>query len=296
MAGRRPEVAWRAAEWLTLLGLLTLVVGPLTFGLLQLEYPWTWWGEWITVDGERRYAPGALDYVVALDVDETGAARRIPGPLLRGVAITLGVSLAALLIALPAGVALGLGSVSPNRGLRAWCGLYVETVRNSPLLIQIFVFYYVVGATIDSLPRLPGSIWSDHRAALLGTAALAVFCAAYLAEIVRGGIEALPPGQLEAARALGLSHGQAMRAVILPQALRAGLPAMAGQFVSLVKDSSLLSVIGVLELTKRARESIGTSLLALELWLLAAALYLVITIPLAQGVRWLERRLARSDR
>lgn len=277
---------WQRAEYATLLVLVAVSVAPLAIGIAWFDYPWRWTGE----ERGASYVPGALDFVVA----RTPSGSRVPGPLLRGMVVTLGVSLAALLLALPAGIALGVAATAHNRGLVLYARGYVEAVRNSPLLIQIFIVYYIVGKVADILPW--GALWSDYRAAALGTLALAVFSSAYLAEIVRGGIAALPHGQSEAARALGLSSLQALRYVILPQALRATLPAMAGQFVNLVKDSSLLSVIGVLELTKRTREAFGSSFLALELWMLAALLYLAITLPLSQAVRWLELRLRRGER
>ncbi len=210
--------------------------------------------------------------------------------------LTLKVSLVAIAVALPVGILAGLARISPNWGLRRWAGAYVELVRNSPLLIQIFVAYYIIGTGLDKPLSEPlGQLWTDNRAFILGGLALSVFAGAYLAEIIRGGIESVDKGQMEAARALGLSRGQAMRHVILPQALRTSLPAIAGQFISLVKDSSLLSVIGVVELVKSARDMIGWNFLSLETWLLVAVLYLSITFPLSLLVRVLEKHLARAD-
>jgi len=123
--------------------------------------------------------------------------------------------------------------------------------------------------------------------------ALAIFTGAYVAEIVRAGIQSVHRGQMEAARSLGLSYSQAMRRIILPQAFRRILPPLAGQFISLVKDSSLLGVIAVRELTKATREVVSSSLQPFELWILCAVLYLVLTFTLSLLIQQLERRALR---
>ncbi len=281
----------RATEIATFVALVAVIAGPLAWGFTRLSYPWSWWSSTKLVDGVEHHVPGAFESIVYRD--DHGAW--CTGFLLRGLGVTLAISVAALALSLPAGIALGVALVSPNRGLAAWARLYVETFRNSPLMIQVFAFYFALGKIFDELARAAslGGTLAGWRAEILGIGALTAFSTAYLGEIVRGGIVGLPPGQLEAARALGMSRLQALRHVVLPQAIRASLPAMAGQFVSLVKDSSLLSMIGILELTKRARELGGSNLMQFEIWILAAALYLAITLPLAHAVHRLERRLAR---
>ena len=121
----------------------------------------------------------------------------------------------------------------------------------------------------------------------------AIFTGAYVAEIVRAGIQSVHRGQMEAARSLGLNYSQAMRRIILPQAFRRILPPLAGQFISLVKDSSLLGVIAVRELTKATREVVSSSLQPFELWILCAVLYLVLTFTLSLLIQQLERRALR---
>lgn len=250
-------------------------------GVRRLEYSWDW--------------STGLEWLARKDPQEGWKA----GPLLMGLWLTLKVSAVAILAALPIGVVTGLARVSPDRGLRTWATLYVELVRNSPLLVQVFIAYWFVGKLLDTAFTDPtgtrNATWESHRAFLMGGLAMAVFAGAYVGEIVRGGIESVERGQMEAARALGLSRLAAMRHVILPQALRRSLPAMAGQFISLVKDSSLLSVIGVTEVLMSARQMMSATFLSLEPWFLAAALYLSITFPLSFGVQFLERRLARAD-
>jgi polar amino acid transport system permease protein len=120
--------------------------------------------------------------------------------------------------------------------------------------------------------------------------ALAIFTGAYVAEIVRAGIQSVHRGQMEAARSLGLTYAQAMRRVILPQAMRRILPPLAGQFISLIKDSSLLGVISIRELTKASREVVSSSLQPFEIWIVCAVLYLVLTFTLSLFVQHLERK------
>ncbi|HCU67946.1 MAG TPA: ABC transporter permease, partial [Desulfomicrobium sp.] len=123
-----------------------------------------------------------------------------------------------------------------------------------------------------------------------GVMALAIFTGAYTAEIVRAGIQSVHRGQMEAARSLGMTYAQAMRKVILPQAFRRILPPLAGQFISLVKDSSLLGVLSIRELTKASREVVSSSLQPFEIWIVCAILYLVLTFTLSMFVQYLERK------
>jgi polar amino acid transport system permease protein len=181
------------------------------------------------------------------------------------------------------GLVTGLCRLSSNPTLRHLSTVYVELVRGTPLLVQIFIFYFFIG-TVLNLSR-----------EFAGVAALALFTGAYVAEIVRSGVQSIAKGQGEAARSLGLDAGQSMRHVILPQAFKRVLPPLAGQFISLVKDTSLVSVIAITELTKSGREAITTSFSTFEIWFCVAALYLVINLPLSYFASRLERRLAQSD-
>jgi len=197
--------------------------------------------------------------------------------------VEMGELLSAGAMGLLIGVVTGLCRLSSNPTLRDLSTVYVELVRGTPLLVQIFIFYFFIG-TVLNLSR-----------EFAGVAALALFTGAYVAEIVRGGVQSIVKGQAEAARSLGLTAGQAMRCVVLPQAFKRALPALAGQFISLVKDTSLVSVIAITELTKSGREAITTSFSTFEIWFCVAALYLVINLPLSQIASRLERRLAQSD-
>lgn len=211
-----------------------------------------------------------------------------PGILLEGLWMTLKVSALAIVLGVAIGLLTGLARLSVNPALRWSAITYIEIIRGSPLLVQIFLWYFVVGYLVDGvlrkvgLPPIP-PFW-------YGVFALAIFAGAYVAEIVRAGIQSVSRGQMEAARSLGLTHGQAMLKVILPQAFRRILPPLAGQFISLVKDSSLLGVLAVRELTKGTREAVTSSLQPLELWFTCALLYLVLTFTLSLFVQYLERR------
>ena len=203
-----------------------------------------------------------------------------PGPLLVGLWITLEISALSLVFALALGLVAGLGRVSSNPAARNLAATYVEIIRGTPLLVQVFIFYFFIGTVLQLSPLAAG------------VAALAVFTGAYVAEIVRAGIEAVPRGQMEAARSLGMSYAQAMRFVVLPQALRRTLPPLAGQFISLIKDSSLVSVIAITDLTKAGREIVSSTFTPFEVWFTVALMYLVLTGALSLWVRRLERRFA----
>jgi polar amino acid transport system permease protein len=206
-----------------------------------------------------------------------------PGPLLVGLWVTVKISALALVFALLLGLVAGLGRVSTNPAAHNLATTYVELIRGTPLLVQIFIMYFFVGSVLSLSPFTAG------------VAALSVFTGAYVAEIIRAGIEAVPKGQMEAARSLGMSYPQAMRFVILPQALRKTLPPLAGQFINLIKDSSLVSIIAITDLTKAGREVISSTFTPFEVWFTVALMYLALTGSLSLIVRRLERRMAAND-
>ena len=214
-----------------------------------------------------------------------------PGILLEALGLTLEVSAAAIVFGILIGLGTGLCRLSNNPALRWGSITYIEIIRGSPLLVQIFIWYFVAGPLIDKFLQRGGL--SPIPPVWYGIGALAIFTGAYVAEIVRAGIQSVHRGQMEAARSLGMSHRQAMQKVILPQAFRRILPPLAGQFISLVKDSSLLGVMGVRELTKGTREAITSSLQSLELWFTCALLYLILTFTLSLFVQYLESRAVR---
>lgn len=211
------------------------------------------------------------------------------GILLEGLWITLKVSVIAIFLGIIIGLFAGLARISKNPALKWTAITYIELIRGSPLLVQIFIWYFVLGTLINTLLTKNGL--SAISPFFYGVAALAVFTGAYVAEIVRAGIQSIHRGQTEASRSLGMTYAQCMIHVILPQAMRRILPPLAGQFISMIKDSSLLGIIAIRELTKATREVVTTSLQPFELWFVCALLYLILTFTLSMFVQYLERRM-----
>ncbi len=203
-----------------------------------------------------------------------------PGPLLRGLGVTLELSGWSLILTVVFGLTAALLQRSTSWIGHALARVYVEIVRNTPMLVQLYLVYFVL-APILGIERFAAAVL-----------ALAIFEGAYAAEIFRAGIEAVPRGQWEAAQALGLPRQALYRHVILPQALRVVLPPLTGLGVSLIKHSALVSVIAVADLTTEGRNLIADTFMTFELWLTVAALYLALTTSLSLLVGWLERRLA----
>jgi polar amino acid transport system permease protein len=237
-------------RWLAHVVVVLFVAGLIAVAFLRGEYTWNWSAVW-----------------------------PYRGMLLRGFAATVVLGSAALVLSSVVGVvvALLLGSGSPL--LEAAGRVYVELIRGTPLLVQLLIGFYVVASAVGL----------DNRY-VVGVLVLALFSGAYMAEIFRGGLAAIPQTQRDAARAIGLTPWQSLRLVILPQAVRLVLPAVAGQFVSLIKDSSLLSVIAVSEFTLAAQEVNAFTYSTLESYLPLAAGYLLLTLPLSALSRLLERR------
>jgi len=240
-------------------------------------------------DEERSFTIATESLNVSVD-DDLFAGDRLgstfewkAGPLVVGLWNTLWISAAASILGLIIGVATGLCRISRNTTLRELSTIYVELIRGTPLLVQLFIFYFFLGTVLD-IDRY-----------LAGIFALAVFAGAYVGEIIRAGIQSIPKGQMEAARSLGMNIPQAMIYIILPQAFKRTLPPLAGQFISLIKDSSLVSVIAINDLTKSGREVITSTFATFEIWFVVALLYLVMTFALSQVIAWVERRLAVSD-
>jgi polar amino acid transport system permease protein len=213
-----------------------------------------------------------------------------PGLLIIGLWITLKISVISTIFGIIIGTLGGLSRVSSNPALK-WLTIgYVELIRGSPLMVQILIWYYVLGTLINDLLATYG--FNRLSAFWYGVASLSCFAGAYVTEIVRAGIQSIHRRQTEAARSLGMSYTQSMLHIILPQAMRRILPPLAGQFISLIKDSSLLGIIAIRELTKAAREAVTASLQPFEIYLAAAVLYLVLTFTLSMYVQRLEKRMA----
>jgi polar amino acid transport system permease protein len=207
--------------------------------------------------------------------------------LWRGWWVTLKISFAALGGSIIFGLLFMLGQRSSLVVIRWICRGFLEFVRDTPLLVHLLFGYFVIFAPWVSRPL--GAYGFDDKL-IIGVFLLSVFEGAYLGEILRGGVESIPRTQWESARAVGFSPFQVYRYVIFPQALRRVLPAMAGLFVSLIKDSSLLNVIGVAEYFYNSKNFISRSYAGLEGYIPLALGYLILTIPVAWLSHWLERR------
>lgn len=201
---------------------------------------------------------------------------------LRGAPVTFEVTIFSIIGAVIIGTFTGLGSVSKRRWINMICGVYVELIRGIPLLVQLIFIYYAVG----SLFHVEGMI-----AAIFS---LSVCFGAYMGEIVRAGIQAIPKGQMEAAIALGMSRAQAFRYIILPQTIKVILPAIGNEFISMLKDSSLVSVLSLEDILRCGRMYISRTFLSLETMLVVALIYLIITLVLSRLVGLLEERLHKN--
>jgi polar amino acid transport system permease protein len=202
------------------------------------------------------------------------------GMLLKGWLTTVWISLASLALSGVMGLFFALAQRSHFLPLRYFSKIYIEVVRGTPLLVQVLIFFYVVANAFRISDRY-----------LVGVLTLSFFSAAYISEIIRAGIESVGKSQIESARAIGLTRAQTYRYVIFPQALRQTLPPLAGQFVSLIKDSSLLYVVAVTEFTSSAKSANADTYSTLESYILLAVGYLVLTLPISLWTRHLERKL-----
>jgi polar amino acid transport system permease protein len=323
---------WRHISIILFFVMVGVVVGGIYFATQKVEYVWRWYrvpqyfyykdtietradiegevasltpkGDQVEVvvrgvDEEEVYQVPAEsvrvnegDFIYPGDVLGSYQKWRV-GILLQGLWLTLEVSVLAVFLGIIIGLFTGLARISKNPALRWTAITYIELIRGSPLLVQIFIWYFVLGTMFNTLMAKQGM--GQLSPLWYGVAALAVFAGAYVAEIVRAGIQSIHRGQMEAARSLGMTYPQSMRHIILPQAFRRILPPLAGQFISLIKDSSLLGIIAVRELTKATREVVTTSLQPFELWFICALLYLVLTFALSMFVQYLERRTAIGD-
>jgi polar amino acid transport system permease protein len=230
-----------------------------------------------------------------------------------GVKLTIASTLISYAIAVVLGLITGLGRVSKNVVFYTASTLYVEVVRGIPILVQLIYWAFVImPLVVDGLNSLGGLLMAQFASGFLynfgetltafsikniamtarGVIGLAVAYGAYEAEVFRGGIESIERGQMEAARSLGMSYFQAMKYVILPQAIRRVLPPLGNDFISMLKDSSLLSALAVRELTQLGKLNRARTFRTFETWNMVAFLYLAMTLVLSLGVKALERRLS----
>jgi polar amino acid transport system permease protein len=261
---------------------------------IGLEYRWDW--------------SAIPQYLLRFD-SKKGAW--VSNLLLQGLFTTIRLSIWGTLLATFLGMAMGLCRVSRSLFLRLVSRVYVEFHRNLPPIVLIFLYYYFISTQVmgaldvegfmQSLPGgyrhilaflfTPPSLVVPFASALI---TLGIFEGAYIAEIVRSGIQSIEKEQWEAGRAIGLSRWQLMRLVIFPLTIRKILPPLAGQFVSTIKDSAIVSVISVQELTFQGMELMASTYLVFEIWITITILYMALTVPVSLSIQRLETRLRRN--
>lgn len=205
--------------------------------------------------------------------------------LLKGAGLTLEITALAVGLGLIIGLFLGLAQLSKNPIFRWPAKVYVDVIRGTPLLIQIFIIYF-------ALPNIIGERIDPYIAAV---AACSLNSGAYIAEIFRAGIQSISLGQMRAGLSLGMTYPQTMRYIVLPQAVKRIIPPLGNEFIAMLKDSSLVSVIGFEELTRSGQLVIAETYGTMEIWACVAILYLVMTLTISQLVGWLEKRYRLSD-
>ncbi len=256
----------RTLSWLyTLLslGLLLLVGGLLYYSFNNLDYDW-----------DFRF--------LSAYIWEPESGR--PGLILQGLWGTFYISVLSIVFGTLLGLLVGMLMISREPVARNAATFFVDVFRNTPVLVQLYVMYFIVGTAFDLSPEVAGVL------------TLSLFCSAYVADIFRANVVEFEKGQLDAAKAMGLNRLQIAYSIMAPQILRRMLPALVGQFVSLVKDSSLVSVVSVNDLTKSAMNVVSVSFRSFETWFVIAVIYFVMNYSLSSYGRYLEKRLRVGTR
>ena len=222
--------------------------------------------------------------------------------MLQGASVSLLIAVIGLILGSILGLMAGLGKLSSRKAFRLMGKIYVDFFRGTPLFVQIMLIYFGLPGLLQMLheqwvifggqPFMTKFVINIWVAAILS---ISLNSGAYIAEIFRAGVQSVEKGQMEAARSLGMSHNQAMRYIILPQAFKRVLPPLGNEFIMLLKETSLLSVIGFEELARKTQLEVARTYASFELWLTAAFIYLVMTFIFSRLVEMLERRLQAGD-
>lgn len=255
----KSSIAWPlVVDLLKFAALAAVLVALMSRATEDLGYHWQWYRipRYLLTVSERNWTTG---------------------PLLAGFGVTLQITVVSLALALTFGLATALMRLSNAVLARFVARLYLELIRNTPLLVQLFFIYFVLS---------PAFAISGFASAVL---ALSLFEGAYVSEIIRAGILAIPRGQWEAAFGSGLDTGCTYRRVVLPQALRHILPPLTSQAISLIKDSALVSTIAIYDLTMQAQAIVSETYLVFEVWFTVAAIYLLVTLALSAAVTLMEK-------
>jgi len=210
-----------------------------------------------------------------------------------GLWTTIKVTLLSFIFVLVFGLVVALGRLSKTKIVKGIATVYVEVIRGIPILVQLFIWYFVVPSLVQEIGasfNIQSFIDYNAEPMVMAILGLSFGYSAYMSEVYRAGIQSISKGQMEAARSLGMTYFQAMRHVILPQAVRMILPPVGNEFITLLKDSSLISVMGVADLTRRGREFQGKYYMAIEPWLMVALVYLIMTLLATRLVTWMEHK------
>ena len=211
--------------------------------------------------------------------------------LLRAMGQTLLLALCGLFFACIIGLIVGLMSVIKNRACRIIASVFVDVIRGVPMIVLAYFVFFGVPYLFNTILGVGGVTLSALQA---GTICLALNCGAYMAEIIRAGIESVDRGQMEAARSLGLPYWRAMYRVVLPQAIRTMIPSIINQFIITLKDTSILSVIGFPELVNTAKNVVANTFMSFQTWAIVAVMYLIVITALSRVAKVLERRMSRG--
>lgn len=209
----------------------------------------------------------------------------------KGIPATVGVSMIAIILGAALGLLLALCSQTKSKALQVIAKIYVDVVRGTPMLVQALIMAYGVPWLIQTW----GVKFTWPSLVIPATMVCGLNSAAYLSEVIRSGIQAIDKGQMEAARSLGMTHGMAMKLVIIPQAIRIILPAFANEFVTLIKETSVLGYVGVIEILRRGQLWNASSFETFPAYIGVALAYMILTIPLSKIINGYERKMARKE-
>ncbi len=215
---------------------------------------------------------------------------------LQGVGYTLLLAVVSVLLAVIPALCLALMRLSKKKWVKAIAGAYIAVFRSTPMLVQLSIVYFGLFGAIIHIPRIVIFGFVDISRFIPGVVALAFNSSAYVAEIFRSGILAVDYGQTEAARSLGLSQWQSMKLVVLPQAIKNVLPALANEIITMVKESSICSMLGMVELMYAAKTVATTTLITIGPYVVAALVYFCINFPASKAIEAIERRMRRGDK
>jgi polar amino acid transport system permease protein len=283
-------------DLILLAGIGSAVAWLLYHATVQAQYHWNW--------------QAIPQYLLRLD-EKSG--RWVPGLILQGVLVTLRLSVWATVLALVFGTVMGLFRTSCSRYRRMIGTGYVEIIRNIPVLVWIFIFYYFIGDRLLPAIGISRAVFMDGGPLsgilsllmakpsqvpifISGALALAVYEGAYITEIIRAGIQSIDKGQWEASSGLGFTRAQQLRYIIFPQALRRIMPPLAGQFISTIKDSAIVSVISIQELTFQGMELMAATFLTFEVWITILGIYFVLCLICSLLVERFELHLKKETR